>query len=121
MYAGYGEHGRWDYGTPSPTRASAEYAELHGTILYALRVADGTVKIGITKHLLRRIKAYTAGAGVEPELLAIRQGDAADEHEIHRQLAAHAKHGREWYHPHPEVLDLVNQWRHDLGMEPVTA
>ena len=39
--------------------------------------------------------------------------------EVHHSLRVHLAHGHEWYHPHAEVLALVNQWRSELGQPPL--
>ena len=119
MYGTLSAHQRWDHMPATPTHASAEYAEIFGAVMYALRLADGTIKIGITGNLHKRLMSYRAAVGENPDLLAIKQGTHADEQAIHRQLTDHVKHGREWYHPHAEVLAIVNDWRADLNMEPL--
>ena len=39
--------------------------------------------------------------------------------ELLESLAAFRSHGREYYHPHPEVLALVDQWRQAMGQAPL--
>ena len=52
---------------------------------------------------------------------AFRFGDYDDEQAVHRSLAAQRIEGkREYYHPTPEVLAVVNEMRSDLGL-PVLA
>ena len=125
MFAGYtdaagdAEFGHWDYGTPSPMQASAEYAEMYGTILYAVRLGDGTIKIGVTGHLHLRLTQLRSLTQSEPEVLAVRNGTIEDERALHASLTEHLDHGREWYRPDPEVLAIVNEWRSALHMEPV--
>lgn len=92
-----------------------------GSVVYAARLADGTIKIGWTEHFgsrLRWLKSYT---GQTVELLAFRQGGRSDEQALHAAMKDHLARGREYYHPTPEVLAVVNRMRHDLGMTPVAA
>lgn len=89
-----------------------------GAGIYAVRTADGLIKIGQTSHLGNRIRSYGTGR----ELLAIRLGATfADEQAIHESLAGHSVRGREWYAPAQPVLDVVNAMRADLGQEPIPA
>lgn len=127
MYAGYTDpagnaaHGRWGYGSLSSMQTSTEYSEMHGTILYAARVGDGTIKIGVTSHLHLRLVALRCLTQSEPEVLAVKNGTIADEQAIHDSLAKHVAHGREWYRPEAEVLAVINDWRADLNMDPLVA
>lgn len=96
-----------------------------GSVVYAARLKDGTVKIGYSENFadrLRSIKSYT-GQGVE--LLAFRPGTYDDEQAIHAALSAFrapiTKYSREYYMPAPDVLAVVNEMRSDLGMDPIAA
>lgn len=84
-----------------------------GDVVYAVRV-NGLVKIGHTADLAQRITQLHAN-----EILAFTPGTLADEQAIHRSLAAHLAHGREWYFPTPGVMTVVNDMRERLGLEPV--
>lgn len=79
-------------------------------MLYAVMCPDGAIKIGCTTNLAQR-RSYLQG-----EILAFRFGDFDDERAIHDSLREHLAHGDEYYHPSPEVLALVEQWRADLGI-----
>lgn len=89
-----------------------------GTVLYAAAIG-GEIKIGYTADVVRRLDHFRSETPCR--LLAIRFGTRDDERAVHRSLRAHLAHGHEWYHPTPEVLALVNQWRADLGQEPLDA
>lgn len=92
-----------------------------GSVVYAAQLADGMIKIGWTEHFgdrLRYLKAYT---GQDVKLLGFRFGDRDDEQDIHARLTEHVARGREYYHPTPEVLVVVNDMRDRLGMEPIAA
>lgn len=126
MYAGYTDQagsrgfGRWDYGEVSPMQASAEYSEMFGTVLYAVRLGD-EIKIGVTSHLQRRLVGLASLTHRKPELLAIKAGSRADEQALHDQLAAHCRRGREWYAPASEVLAVINEWRAELRRDPIAS
>ena len=87
-----------------------------GLILYAVRCPDGVIKIGATGDVARRLKHID-----HAEILALRYGTRADELAIHHSLKAHRHHGREWYHPTPEVLAVVNDMRDDFGLPHLAA
>jgi hypothetical protein len=82
-----------------------------GEVVYANLMADGTVKIGWTRDLYHRLRCFPPGS----RLLAFRVGDHQDELDIHHGLKAHVARGREYYHPLPEVVALINEWRKALG------
>lgn len=87
-----------------------------GEVLYAVR-CDGLVKIGHTSNLAGRFKDLRA-----VEVLALWPGATYDdEQELHRQLADHLHHGREWYYPTPGVFAVVNDLRERLGQAPLVA
>ena len=88
-------------------------------MLYAVAVGDDTIKIGYTADVVRRLDHLRSETREECRLLAIRFGSMDDEREVHQSLAAFRSHGREYYHPHPEVLALVDQWRQAMGQAPL--
>ena len=91
-------------------------ALLHGQhVLYALRLEDGVIKIGCTKNLANR------ASGLHGNILGFRPGDFDDEKAIHDDLKAHRARGREYYHPRPEVLAVVNDMRDDFGLPHIAA
>ena len=84
-----------------------------GDVVYAVRLKDGLIKIGHTGRLhIRR-------AQLQGKMLAFHFGTYEDEQAVHQALQAHTAHGREYYHPAPEVLDVVNEWRSDLGLPSI--
>ncbi len=95
---------------PDPTTVSPT-----GGWIYYLRVAD-QIKVGYASHLGDRMKAYPPNA----ELLACHPGTRKDEQEIHSLLSAHRVAGREWYRPHPEVVDRIEAARakHGAPIDP---
>lgn len=87
---------------------------LKGTgVVYAMRVADGVIKIGHTANIAWRIY------NLHGEILGFTIGSLADEQALHAALSAHIHHGREWYHPTPEVLAVVAEMREELGLPPL--
>ena len=98
------------------TRHAAMMAALDGQrLVYAARVEGGLIKIGCTAHLYHRL------INIKGELLGFMFGDYADEKALHETLLADLHHGREWFHPTPAVMAVVNDLRADLGLEPVAA
>ena len=81
------------------------------SVVYALRLLDGTIKIGCTRDLPKRRTAYDRS-----EILAFRFGSLEDEQAIHAALVPHRARGREYYHPTPEVLAVINDMRSDFNL-----
>lgn len=86
------------------------------SVLYAIRLGDGTIKIGCSAHIRQR-RNWIQGT----EILAITHGDLDDEAAIHESLVQHVSHGLEWYHPTPEVIATVNEMRAQLNLDPIAA
>lgn len=85
------------------------------SVVYAIQLPDGVIKIGCTADLVTRRNSY----GMDAVILAFVPGDFADELAIHKALAAHRARGREWYNPVPAVLDVVNEMRDHFHLEPL--
>ena len=92
-------------------------SSLVGPVLYAVRVGD-TIKFGYTEAAYERLRKFP---DFRSNVLALRPGTRADETALHRSLRPHIAHGREHYHPTPEVVEIVNEWRAALNLEPVAA
>lgn len=107
------QENRQAIGAPSTTAAMKAL----GSVLYAVRI-DVLIKIGHTSDLAMRLRTlrYRQGARYM-QLLAVQFGTLADERAIHERLKPHLARGREYYHPTPEVLAIVNDMRADLGMD----
>ena len=106
-------------GTATRPRAASKRLASLGTVLYAVAVGDDTIKIGYTADVVRRLDHLRSETSQPCRLLAIHFGTMDDEREVHQSLAAFRSHGREYYHPHPEVLALVDQWRQAMGQAPL--
>lgn len=92
-----------------------------GSVVYAARLADGTVKIGWTENFEHRLAWLKGYVKQDVELLAFKLGTYEDEQAIHASLTDHLDHAREYYKPTPEVMAVVNDMRADLKMPPVAA
>ena len=92
-----------------------------GPVVYALRLSDGVIKIGFTRNLESREHGVRRQSGNATELLAFQPGTYDDEQAIHARLTEHVAHGREYYHPVPEVLAAVNEMRDALNMPQLSA
>jgi hypothetical protein len=82
------------------------------------------IKIGCTSNPANRFKNLRTD-DMEPKdrpsfrILGFKFGDLEEEQTIHASLAAHTVKGREYYSAHPDVLAIVNDWRADLGRDPI--
>jgi hypothetical protein len=88
------------------------------TFVYAVRFPDGIIKIGCSTNLAQRFNQYRVDKG---ELLGFMPGDYALEQEIHQTLRDDRARGREWYHPTPGVIAIVNEMRDGFDMPHIAA
>lgn len=87
-----------------------------GEVIYAITCEDGLIKIGHTTDLRHRRSQH--GVAFQ-DVVAVMPGSYEDEQAIHRSLRAHVARGREYYHPHPDVIDFVNDIRSRAGVAPI--
>lgn len=92
-----------------------------GSVIYAARLSDGTIKIGWTEHFDERLNWLRSRERQDVELLAFMLGDYEDEQSIHADLAEHRHHAVEFYNPTSEVLNVVNAMRRGLGLSQIAA
>lgn len=93
-----------------------------GSVVYAARLGDGTIKIGWTENFEDRLRYLSNRMKQDVELLAFRLGTFSDEQEIHGALVDHRIDGRrEFYHATSAVLDVVNEMRDALNMPHIAA
>lgn len=93
-----------------------------GSVVYAARLEDGTIKIGWTEHFENRLRWLANHLGQDVELLGFRSGGYDDEQDIHASLVRHRLDGRrEYYHPTSEVMAVVNKMRSGLGLPLIAA
>lgn len=85
------------------------------SVVYAMRLPDGTIKIGCSAQLWRR------RCTLRGEVLAFVNGTRIEEQAIHRTLTAHLARGREYYRPTPAVLAVVNDMRKRFNLPPLAA
>jgi hypothetical protein len=88
-----------------------------GTVVYAYRFPDGTIKIGYSTRVYERITQLGPLSG----LVALKSGDYDDEQAIHAGLKAHRVRGREYYRPAPAVLAVINDMRAAMRLGPLSA
>ena len=88
-----------------------------GPCLYAIRIADGTIKIGFSTKIYQRL----VHLGPLADVLAIVPGTWEDEQAIHRSLRPHVAHSREYYRATPAVLSVVNDMRAAARLQPIAA
>lgn len=93
-----------------------------GSVIYAARLDDGTIKIGWTRHFGHRLRMLKHAVKQDVELIAFRFGDFEDEQAIHAGLIPHRIEGKqEFYRPTPEVLAVVNEMRESLNLPHIAA
>lgn len=130
LHGGYATSGIWHDSDDSGTsvghaRIRSEQADraqalraLQGDaqVLYALRLTDGTIKIGCTSNLAQRHRSYPGA-----QILAFMPGDFEDEAAIHESLREYRARGWEYYHASPEVIAVVNAMRDEFGLPHLAA
>jgi len=79
------------------------------------------IKIGWTEHFGDRLRWLKSYVQQDVELIGFQFGSRDDEQEIHADLRSFVARGREYYHPTPEVLAVVNAMRESLNMPPLAA
>lgn len=88
-------------------------------VIYFLRTRDDLIKVGWTEHLANR-KAQLSIYGWDA-LLAVKAGTWDDEQALHRQLRPYLARGREYYHPVPEVIAVIDDVRSSFGLSLLAA
>lgn len=87
------------------------------SVVYALRLTSGEIKIGCSSDLANRRRYVGAGA----EIIGFVFGEYEDEQAIHTRLVPHRSRGREYYHPTPEVMAVVNEMRDYFHLPHIAA
>lgn len=77
------------------------------------RQSDGLIKIGVTVNVQGRIRTHITEHG-PIELLGLIQGTKELEGQMHARFAEHLAEKREWFHPHPDVME----WAKTLPFRP---
>lgn len=78
--------------------------------VYYIRI-DDLIKIGYARDIAQRMRAYPPSA----ELLAAHPGTEQLEREIHCDMKAFLRRGREWFEPHERVMERVAEVRMRFG------
>lgn len=98
-------------------RSKVQAARAFGPAMYAFLFPEGYIKIGWSSDLPQR--RTNLGASWD-NLLALKRGTIDDERRLHRRIDdRHRHHGIEYYYPTPEIIAMLNEWRRDLGLEPI--
>lgn len=82
--------------------------------IYYFEVGD-LIKVGYSMRPYARLKDYPPTT----RWLAVEPGTTAIERARHSLFHAHLSHGREWFHPHPEVLAWIDQVVAKHGPPPI--
>lgn len=86
------------------------------SVVYAIRMPGGAIKIGVTTNLANRVRT------LHGQILAFMPGDHADEQAIHQRLRPFRAYGNEFYRPQArEVWAEVNVIRDHLGLSHLAA
>lgn len=70
--------------------------------VYYLRIGD-QIKIGFSTDVKQRVRQYPP----EATLLAVHPGTLTLEAEMHQRFAAARAAGREWFHPHNDLMEHI--------------
>lgn len=76
-------------------------------LVYFIRGANNSIKIGIAQDVVKRIKELQGGSSSEFELLAVARGGIEYEKELHDRFDTANIRG-EWFKPVPELLELID-------------
>jgi hypothetical protein len=76
--------------------------------IYFVQKTSGPIKIGISRNVSTRIAALKTSSDEPLTLLATVNGNSDAERYFHSRLTKHRLYG-EWYFPHREVLDVVEE------------
>lgn len=88
------------------------------SVVYAVLTLDGLVKIGRSENLRERMKFYRISGRDMTRLLVVFPGSLPEERMAQRVVAAHLARGKEYFHPHPDVIRWVNESRDRMGVPP---
>jgi hypothetical protein len=90
--------------------ARAEQRALAQGWIYYLRV-DERIKVGYSADVRQRMRSYPPHA----RLVAVHPGTKTLEAQIHQDLHSALAAGREWFHPHAEVLAHIDRVLAEFG------
>lgn len=75
---------------------------------YIYAITDGVnIKIGISKHPLKRLKQLSTGHPLKLSMLGYFEGNRDLEQQIHRMFKK-TNSNKEWHEPNEELLNYLN-------------
>lgn len=84
-------------------------------MIYVIQAENGMVKIGCSKHPATRIASIQFNSPLQLRLIAILDGNGADERRLHSRFDQSRRHN-EWFAPDREVvLFLADVWGKGLS------
>jgi hypothetical protein len=89
------------------------------TAVYFIQAkSGGPIKIGCARSLKCRLRQLQVGNPAKLQILASVPGTIADERAIQKRFSDSRAH-LEWFHPTPELLQLIEIFRIRAGSEPI--
>lgn len=114
---GFAQSPMWSVASERPIGLTAALDYLLGgqSVVYAMRMPDGVIKVGVSVNLANR--SYQ----LHGQILGFRLGTIEDERELHARLKPYRARGREYYKPAPAVMNVVNELRDEFGLPHLAA
>lgn len=78
--------------------------------VYFVRSSNGTIKIGVSTDVMRRLASLQTANSARLTLLLIMPGTEEDEQELHRLFADERLRG-EWFRPSRRLLRFIDECR----------
>jgi hypothetical protein len=78
-------------------------------------MTDNLIKVGTTGNLKKRLRSLYGAKGHIYKTLALMQGSYNTEHTVHQRFKEHLVAGREWFRPHQEIYDFIEEYAFDPG------
>lgn len=115
--SGYSTSPVWDNlgETPLGLTSALDYVLGGQSVVYAMRMPDGAIKIGRSVNLANR--CYQ----LHGQILGFLPGGHDEEQQIHRDLRAHRVRGKEYYSATAAVMAVVNEMRQPFGLPQIAA
>src|SRR5689334_3921911 len=92
----------------------------HECVYFIQSQKTGQIKIGYTKHLLKRFAFIQGHSADRLELLIHINAGKEDERALHERFKASRAHG-EWFEPTKDLLEAVAKLRASLGPDGLHA
>ncbi len=95
----------------NPFVRDVERLKTHGPHVYIAHDAiDNLIKIGTSGNYVLRLKSIGTQKRRTLNLLGMMQGGHSIERQVHKLFSGHLANGREWFHPHQDILDFVQEY-----------